>query len=431
MTRQSRFWVYDWLDSHRIENLSTAKRALASRSAVDQIHDFAEKAKTAPATCGEDTYSIVAGRGLDLSGHLDCNASECRIRQVDDLFSHAWHYFDRIVVADGMSHEVSMHWDAPLAARKKWLLSHIEVLLYLRKIGAQDLVVFSEKPPPCEVHWEKHAHEQRLDTLLAVREKLVDQLSTEARIETKKGADGALEFAFVHPRFEHSVWGSLGPEDLVDRSKTGIARAVSVAVLRRYLAHLTSDVATIKHFEVPLGSTVWFHGELLKNLSKTASTSEIAFALDLPVLRGLPVETLLKIRSDEREAFVRFRNHLHQAISERAKTAGNTAASKLAAEIRRDLIDPELETIRQRLHSAEQMLGKKAAVGIVLGGLATVCGLIAGVPPPLATAAGVATLTTVAGTAAAKDIEERRDVSLSGMYFLWKAAQHASHKRAA
>ena len=428
MKNQDRFWVYDWLDTHGVDSVSKAKKVLASRSIVDKIPDFAEGARSRKSSARDD-FSIVAGRGLDLSGHLDCNSSACRLRQVDDLFRHAWHYFDHIVVADAMSHEISTHWDAPLAARKTWLLSHIEVLLHLRRIGAEHLVIFREKPPPCELHWEKHATEVGLERILSGRDRLLDKMLRDARVEIKEGVNGSLDFVFVHPKFEHTVWGSIEFVELPDRSETTVRKAVATAVLRRYTAHLSSDVATSKKTDLPLGSTIWLHGNLLRQPTTRVSVDDVAFAINLPVLNGVPLKTLLKIRSDERDAFVRFRHGLRQAITERLKAATKTQADKLASEVRRDVIDPALENIRQRLASAERMLAKKTAVGVTLGGLMTICGLLSGIGAPLATAAGVGTLINIAGAAGVKDIEERRDVSLSDMYFLWKALQHKPHKR--
>jgi len=263
MKNQDRFWVYEWLDTHGVDSVSKAKKVLARRSVVDKIPDFAESARSRKSSPRDD-FSIVAGRGLDFSGHLDCDASACRLRQVDDLFRHAWHYFDRIVVADAMSHEISMHWDAPLAARKTWLLSHIEVLLHLRRIGAEHLVIFCEKPPPCELHWEKHATEVGLERILSGRDRLLDEMLRDGRVEIKEGANGSLDFVFVHPKFEHYVWGSVESVELTDRSETTVRKAVATAVLRRYTAHLSSDVATSKKTDLPLGSTLWLHGNLLR-----------------------------------------------------------------------------------------------------------------------------------------------------------------------
>jgi len=423
------FWFFDWLDAYSVTSLRDANRALQSGSTFEAIREFAVKAVANSQPLMEPDFSLVAGRGLDLSGHLDCNASACRLRQVDTLFRHAWHYFDRIVVADAVSHEVSMHWDAPRRDLKRWLLSHIEVLLHLRKLGAERLVVFREKPAPCEVHWDRHAAEAGLQGIVADKDALADELLQLAHVDAKDGGDGSADFIFVHPEFEHSVWGTVVPSEAGDCSPATIRHAAAVAVVRRYLAHLTSDVRMGRMAAAPLGSTVWFHGQILRRAGSSPAPSDVALELELPILEAVPLETLLKLRTDERDAFVRFRYKLRQAAREQLKAATSSSPAALAQQISQDLVEPEVERIRQRLASAQRMLAKRTAVGVTLGGLVTVCGLLAGVAPPLATAAGVGAMTTVAGGAAAKDLDERREIGLSDMYFVWKAVEHAQHPR--
>lgn len=424
------FWLFDWLDAYDIHDIDAAAVALEDDNVLDSLREFAVRAKAKGMSAPASEFSLVAGRGLDLSGHLDCHAPACRARQVDSVFRHAWHYFDQIVVADAVSHEVTMHWDAPAADRRKWVLSHIDVLLRVRKLGVEHLLVFREKPPPCEIHWQQHAAEAGLMTIVHAIPTLRRILLQRGRVEFKDESCQSVGFVFIHPEFEHYVWGKFDRDTAPDQSPGGFREAAVDAVIRRYLAHLTSDVAASKQARVPLGASVWCHSQMLNEASRTASTEEVAFHVNMPVLNNVPIDTLVKIRSDQHEAFVRFRYALRRAIAERARTAGDDRAADLAAEIRRDLIDPEIEQIRQRLRSSEQMLVRKTEVGVTLGGLVTVCGLLAGVDPSLATAAGIGTLTTVAGAAAARDIEERRDVSLSDMYFLWKAVEHVSHKDA-
>ncbi len=322
-----------------------------------------------------------------------------------------------------------MHWSAPTRDVKRWLLSHIEVLLYLRELGAESLVVFGEKPAPCELHWDRHAAEAGLQSLVADKDVLADELLRKARVDTTDGKHGSIEFAFVHPDFEHTVWDSLPPAGVDDRSPAAVRHAAALVVLRRYLAHLTSDVEMGVIAGAPLGSTVWFHGQLLRHAGRSASPSDVALELELPILQLVPLEDLVKLRTDEHDAFVRFRYKLRQAAGEQLKAATGAAPAAIAQQIRHDLIEPEVERIRQRLASAQRMLATKTAVSIGLGGLVTVCGLLAGVSPAIASAAGIGTMTTLAGGAAMKDLEEGRESGLSDMYFVWKAAEHARHNR--
>ena len=59
-----------------------------------------------------------------------------------------------------------------------------------------------------------------------------------------------------------------------------------------------------------------------------------------------------------------------------------------------------------------------------MGALATTCGLLAGAPPPVALAAGVTAAVTLVGSAASKYLDDKTEVSLKGMYFLWRAEEH-------
>lgn len=155
-------------------------------------------------------------------------------------------------------------------------------------------------------------------------------------------------------------------------------RAVAQDVVGRYVAHLSSDVATAHHSAAPLGSVVWLYGQLLQRSSARITPADVLFKLDLPVLNKVPIETLLRLRRDEGDAFQQFRNSLRKAATERLRD-GSSDSARLAEDIRRDMIEPELARIRQRLASAERALGRKAAVGFGLGSLVTVCGLLAGV----------------------------------------------------
>jgi hypothetical protein len=87
------------------------------------------------------------------------------------------------------------------------------------------------------------------------------------------------------------------------------------------------------------------------------------------------------------------------------------------------VIDAALNEIKRRLDAARETLVKKAGVSIGVGALATTCGLLTANPLMITAGVGPAIWSSVG--AVHKYIEERRDVSMSDMYFLWKAQQHA------
>ncbi len=420
------YWVSKWLDYHRVSTLDSARLLLENPVAIEDLRDRAanaSKTSQAPVRCAT---SILAGREIDLSGRLSCTHIDCRKRQVDTLFSHVWHYFDQIVVEDAVAHEVSAHWDSPPRQRNEWLLGHIELLLYLKRIGAESLLEFREKPIPCEVHWQRHAKEAGLGGIIDSAKDLCSALLGEGRTKIELQSDGSAHYRFDHPEFKHTVWDELDKTKVAGRTPEEIRQLVAASVLRRHVAHLTSDVAAARKYGIALGAAIGFHERLLRRVHPLAS-EDVAFQLELPVLNGLRAETLIAIRRDEQEYFARFRDCLRLAIQERVRNASSHNSITIAKEIKWDLIQPQLNRINERLAESEKALNKKSAVGVFLGALTTTCGLLIGMPPVPALSAGTAVTVAVTATAAAKHIDERHDVSLSEMYFLWKAHEHAQH----
>jgi hypothetical protein len=180
-------------------------------------------------------------------------------------------------------------------------------------------------------------------------------------------------------------------------------------------------VAAAQAGSLPLGSTLYLYRRLLDQ-PVGDPVARIAFDLQLPIIENIPTAALVRIRQDEHEYFKRFQFRLRQAIEERRRLG--SGAEAIAKEIETDLIEPELQRLRDRLVASERALSKKAAVGMALGALATTCGVLSGLPLPVALGAGVGTVVTMTGTAASKHIEEERDASLEDLYFLWKAVQH-------
>ena len=99
---ESSYWLFSWLNEHGITNVGQAGRLLAESREVERLREIAAGATYPAAQAG--AFSILAGKGVDLSGVLDCHSARCRRRQVDELFEKAWFYFDRIVVADAVGH---------------------------------------------------------------------------------------------------------------------------------------------------------------------------------------------------------------------------------------------------------------------------------------------------------------------------------------
>jgi hypothetical protein len=157
-------------------------------------------------------------------------------------------------------------------------------------------------------------------------------------------------------------------------------------------------------------------------------TDQVAFELELPVVKGLDLRTLLKIRRDEKLSFERFRRALVTAIKDRLATGVHVDAKKIAREICKDVLEPALAEIESRLKGTTKSLRGKGAATLAISSIPAIYGLHSA--SPLLIAAGLTPAVNSLTNAVHRYIEERRDVALSDMFFLWQAQRHAERRAA-
>jgi hypothetical protein len=149
----------------------------------------------------------------------------------------------------------------------------------------------------------------------------------------------------------------------------------------------------------------------------------------LPLLGDLPVATLLRIRSDERESFVRYRSALARLLGKVATTDKRVAPREVVA-IFKDDIQPQLLQMKSELYQEQRRQRRR-----VLGGLGALAATVAlgafgGVVPLLVKGALVAAGSMVGGRLLSKaaearcehgaDLQEKND-----FYFLLRLTEEA------
>ncbi|MCF6470452.1 hypothetical protein FAF44_18925 [Nonomuraea sp. MG754425] len=358
-----------------------------------------------------DGLYVLAGRGMDLSGELDCNAWECQKKQVDVLFSRTWHYFNKIVVT-GLTPEKFQENLRDQYFRKVALESQLRLLLYLRKIGAEKHLMFRQKAPACQLHFEDHLQEAGLDHLKDAATQIVGELARTGKCRISKACEGHIHYSYDHSILEHTQWGVVRVEPGADP-----ARCIAEDVFKLFSAHMVADVRTSKIIGAPLSLVVGLHRETFHRLTD-ADEHSVALELALPFLEGVPVGDILKIRDDEYLSFEKFRSALRSAIKEKVAAVGDRSSVDIADEIADDMILPALNEIALKLNKAQQLLTRKSALSVGVGVATTLIGALGGMP--LLLPAGIASILLPSGAHAIKYLEEKRDVELSDMYFLWK-----------
>jgi hypothetical protein len=413
--------VFDWIEDSDIGSLSQAADLLANPSVLDELRARAEIWTKSKTPVKADDFSVLAGAGIDLCGGYNaCPSPTCMRAQVDALFRKVWHYFDRIVVRDVFTPTLLTQCDGPPEEVAGVLQTHIAPLLYLREIGASELVAFVPKRL-CVEHWERHAEEAGLSRVIEAKDSINENLRQTGSFDLGE-YEGKPLYSFNHSELPGRI--SLGFEKGLTEEK--MQQMVLDTVFEQHLVDLTADVLASQDVGMPLGAALGLHGRMFSEIGPP-TLADVVLQLDLPVLDGVPTSTLIQIRQEERDSFVRFRKALRVAIAERVKVSASKDAQSLGKEIRLDVIEPALSSIRQRLAVSVAALSKKSGVGLFLGALATTCGILSGMPPSASAAAGSTVAITVTGVAAQKHIDEQAQVALDDMYFLWRAAGHVDH----
>ncbi|GAQ54555.1 hypothetical protein a10_04368 [Streptomyces acidiscabies] len=340
------------------------------------------------------------------------------MRQVDTLFSKALLYFDEIVVAGPSPYNFARPLEKPNDQTKETLLAYMETLIYLRNIGVRDMLIFNAKPPACEVHLAQDAEAMGVAEVIEQSKVWVQRLETDGILQSVEVHDDHSHYAFIHQDLEHTVWGSTP-------SVNPTKREVAESVFSLYAAHLVSDIRLARRMGLPLAAQVQLHEDALSGGHTKGGELDIALSLQLPILSQLPVRDIVRMRQDEWDAFERFRNALKVSIKERVSQGISTLEA--SEEILDDVITPALNDISQRLRVTGKKLERKLGAASLFGTVGMTVGLLSGMPLVVGGAVA-ATITSL--PALQRYFDDKGEVELSDMYFLWKLEQrHGGHRR--
>jgi CHASE3 domain sensor protein len=193
--------------------------------------------------------------------------------------------------------------------------------------------------------------------------------------------------------------------------------------LHSHIYELEEDLVAAQQLKGTLGSSVGSHERVISRLSTGVDTPNVLFQIAFPSLERVPIKELISLRLHEGDAFMAFRQALTKAVEGMITNNQCTDTEAVAAEILRDIVEPELARLQQQLRSAQHALARKVVASLALAGVSTVCGLQIGMNPFAAGAAGL--LMSGAGNAVSKYEDEKQAIEMSDMFFLWKALQHA------
>jgi hypothetical protein len=422
------YWLYTWLASRKIESLNDAERELAKPGCLVELTQIAERwTDEAETTAGNN---LVAGTGLRLNDNFSCPSLTCRRRQVDILFRHAWHYFDKVLIPDG-TRELLLEKQQylPKKALRRLLARQIEVVLHLQEIGATDLVQFYRAKPSPNPHKFQTPIPIAGDLIGACHDSAWTQVeSTISKPELYQlefESDGGCNIAYSDPCGEFIIPIHFSREAIGNNDIDWIRNTAAHDILHFHIASLENDLIVSKETKASLASVFWSHAGALSSTSGGPDTSNVLFELTFPSLSQIPIRELLSLRAQEGAAFNACRAALRQAAKEMLAESSTSNPTKIADAIRMDIVEPELSRLAVKLKSAQTAMGRKATFAIALTGVSTMCGLLLDGGTGAAAGATIGLLSSGGMATASKYCDERAEIESSDMFFLWKALGHA------
>jgi len=416
----SEYWVYAWLDDKRIQTIDELKRSLASAGTIDDLKHCAELIIESWRTASVEArpHSLIAGAGIDLSGRLDCNHSDCRRAQVDRLFRRAWHYFQTIVARDAIAEDLIVHKNCPEEELRERLLPHFETVLMVREYGADALVEFLPRVPACFEHWHQHAREAGIQDIAEGETEIVDQLLRETSISLQCESDRVL-CTMNNPDFSHTQWEYLPQNEIKGKTELQVKRKALGRVARKFLVHLTADVNAARKYGGAFGSTIPMFQKLLA--SRGEKVSKIAFEIELPALDGLSTAQIIEVRLEYEDTFARFRKRIGSFFEECIRQ-GITGPAEVRARLKADLIDGELEELKSSLERAEQSFRRKSTYALSLGSLVAIIGVTTGIiTPPIAYGLAATVTATSLSPGVSRYVDDVATIKSDNLYFLLQA----------
>jgi hypothetical protein len=148
----------------------------------------------------------------------------------------------------------------------------------------------------------------------------------------------------------------------------------------------------------------------------------------VPFIDNLSSSELLTLRENEMDAFISFRQVFAKAIDEHIKLKQGKFSERDAEAIFKEIVEPELARLNQKVKSASNSILKKSRAGVIGWAAAITAGFYFGfVESSLIAAAKALGLTKVAADLAAGMMASSGEDSIrnENMYFLWKVRHRA------
>jgi hypothetical protein len=374
-------------DSFRVLEFDRKKAFKLHRELFESIFDRQPNSFVEDTT--HDPFSFLASASL--RGQSGCSSPICRLQKFDFLARYTALYANRVLLPVPLSHPSTVR---TVAEVRHQLADSALMLLRLRPVVDSELIV------PVVMRTKHCAHTIRWVNKMT---SLVHEFADDVAKELQKEFRVLFEPANKSSNGVDTVYIQ-GPEDFVEHGELIISASnaqiprprstsadrhgnleirgrMKAAIVRWilnnaandttfYLAHRIAQKA--RYLTDRRGETFFLDGLTEdKELQASSAAMNAYLTHALPLLGDLPVASLLRIRRDERDSFLRYRSALEQIlikISERHKRVGEREIRDLFKEV----IEPQLVRMKSELHQESRRQRRR-----IIGGLGTLAASVA------------------------------------------------------
>jgi hypothetical protein len=441
--KSSPHYFFDLLRQHGIDQSNVHTYVSLLKKA--QVIDFGERAFEALGFTNDASLTkFTFSANSSLSGDVRvCIEASCRVRRLDSAARFAAMYADRLFIENPfMPYHLSDDFrQLRLSSVQSKMIGDIKALLYIRPLLENGIIdIRPDYYSECYFHTEAatDANDQLDQELAVVRDILRDEYAKVASVSLRRfdKRDYLVNIVQSDPDSEHHAGGYLLPASRLKELGIQSAKvqemsgpeAARLGLFDPILSVPLTDIfgqAVLERY-MPMQYLTDRKVDLL--IASVIGKPEIARINDvmleglshaLPVASNTSIESLLRLRLQEGEAFAVYRDNLYKIIQK-----CETATRDEAIEMIEDVIRPEINNINQLIKSSRKLLGASLRNEVLVTSAALAIGLSSGA----LSASGAAILAAVGGVRSLSSIADKVfhrldtpiEVKRNPYYFLWK-----------
>ena len=436
--------------------------AVSKMTAID-IVEFVDQSRelTSVRDLPQQTGLLTHSASFSLGGSAwPCWGLECRIQKARELAQFAAFYSDKVYIrnffVDHLQHLESEKYPNE-ALMQNTFVNDLAVIQLLRPLIEAGIVIPIATPNHCPHCFVKEVLHQDNDRRLSGALKyLAKRYLQELNYSFYKDQNGLFNVVMEGPDdlLEHSYLAMVTPDPPPhykrDREfRKQMDKGVKIPLTKKMVSEMQLDLQLTDRvfqnvvFELVasqcLNTSYVTERDLEIEFLNTITTDESVLARNhairkhltciVPFINDISTADVLKLRTNEHEAFIRFRQALNKAVDE-SLSSGQDFTEATARQVYQDVIRPELTSLDGKIRTARKTLLRDTAIKVGAWSAAIAIGLYTGVvPEQLALAAKALGLTKVMadlGESVLKKLRPESEIKGAEMYFLWKVRQSAA-----